>query len=324
MRPRARPPRGPDHSRTASRSARMAAASGEQAYSDSILASAWAGFRTTLRLLAYNRVGFAGFLVVAAMMLISYAGPLVIALDTKTKIDRIYSTPTLEHPLGTDHQGRDIWSQIVNGGKDVIYVAFLAALISTVIAVVFGTLSGFIGGWVDSAIMSITDIILTIPQFPLLAVLAAFISLNSLTLLGVLMGLLNWPTLLRALRAQALSLKQRDFIEAARALDLGVWHIVLREMVPNMMPYIVVSFALGMTFAVYQQAGLVFLGLVPISAGNWSVMIQLAWVRGAIFYKDSVWYIMAPIVAIAILQLSIISMTRSLELVFNPRLRASE
>jgi peptide/nickel transport system permease protein len=291
---------------------------------DSILVSAWKGFRTFVRLLSYNRVGFIGFLVVVFMVLLSYAGPLIIELDTKTKIDKIYITPTVEHPLGTDHQGRDIWSQIVNGGKDVIYVAFLAALISTSIAVVFGTMSGFIGGWVDSAIMSVTDIILTIPQFPLLAVLAAFISLNSLTFLGILMGLLNWPTLLRALRAQALSLKQRDFIEAAKALDLGIWHIVLREMVPNMMPYIVVSFALGMTFAVYQQAGLVFLGLVPISAGNWSVMIQLAWVRGAIFYKDSVWYIMAPIIAIAILQLAIISMTRSLELVFNPRLRASE
>ena len=291
---------------------------------DSILVSAWKGFRTFVRLLSYNRVGFIGFLVVVFMVLLSYAGPLIIELDTKTKIDKIYITPTVEHPLGTDHQGRDIWSQIVNGGKDVIYVAFLAALISTTIAVVFGTMSGYIGGWVDSAIMSVTDIILTIPQFPLLAVLAAFISLNSLTFLGILMGLLNWPTLLRALRAQALSLKQRDFIEAARALDLGVWHIVMREMVPNMMPYIVVSFALGMTFAVYQQAGLVFLGLVPISAGNWSVMIQLAWVRGAIFYKDSVWYIMAPIIAIAILQLAIISMTRSLELVFNPRLRANE
>lgn len=302
----------------------MAAQAMEGEQTDNILVSAWKGFRTGVRLLAYNRVGFIGFLVVIFMVLLSYVGPLIIELDTKTKIDKIYITPTVEHPLGTDHQGRDIWSQIVNGGRDVIYVAFLAALISTVIAVVFGTMSGFIGGWIDSAIMSVTDIILTIPQFPLLAVLAAFISLNSLTFLGILMGLLNWPTLLRALRAQALSLKQRDFIEAARALDLGVWHIVLREMVPNMMPYIVVSFALGMTFAVYQQAGLVFLGLVPISAGNWSVMIQLAWVRGAIFYKDSVWYIMAPIVAIAILQLSIISMTRSLELVFNPRLRASE
>ncbi len=302
----------------------MAAHEMEGEQNESILVSAWKGFRTFVRLLSYNRVGFIGFLVVIFMVLLSYAGPLLIELDTKTKIDKIYITPTLEHPLGTDHQGRDIWSQIVNGGKDVIYVAFLAALISTAIAVVFGTMSGFIGGWVDSAIMSVTDIILTIPQFPLLAVLAAFISLNSLTILGILMGLLNWPTLLRALRAQALSLKQRDFIEAARALDLGVWHIVLREMVPNMMPYIVVSFALGMTFAVYQQAGLVFLGLLPISAGNWSVMIQLAWVRGAIFYKDSVWYIMAPIIAIAILQLAIISMTRSLELVFNPRLRANE
>ena len=302
----------------------MAAHEMEGEQNDSILVSAWKGFRTFVRLLSYNRVGFIGFLVVVFMVLLSYAGPLIIELDTKTKIDKIYITPTMEHPLGTDHQGRDIWSQIVNGGKDVIYVAFLAALISTVIAVVFGTMSGYIGGWIDSAIMAVTDIILTIPQFPLLAVLAAFISLNSLTFLGILMGLLNWPTLLRALRAQALSLKQRDFIEAARALDLGVWHIVMREMVPNMMPYIVVSFALGMTFAVYQQAGLVFLGLVPISAGNWSVMIQLAWVRGAIFYKDSVWYIMAPIIAIAILQLAIISMTRSLELVFNPRLRANE
>ena len=90
------------------------------------------------------------------------------------------------------------------------------------------------------------------------------------------------------------------------------------------MPYIIVSFTLAMTGAVYAQAGLVFLGLVPISTSNWSVMIQLAWVRGAIFFKDSVWYIMSPILAIALLQLALITMTRSLELIFNPRLRASE
>jgi peptide/nickel transport system permease protein len=278
----------------------------------------------SLKLLTYNKVGFIGFLVVIAIVLMTYVGSRFIELDTKTKVDQVYITPSLEHPLGTDHQGRDVWTQIVHGGKDVVYVAFIAALLSTTIAVTFGTLSGFVGGAVDGVIMAFTDIILTIPQFPLLAVLAAFISLNSLTFLGVLLGLLSWPALLRAVRAQALSLKQRDFIEAARALDLGIWHIVFRELVPNMMPYIVVSFALAMTGAVYAQAGLVFLGLVPISASNWSVMTQLAWVRGAIFFKDSVWYIMAPIMAIALLQLALITMTRSLELVFNPRLRASE
>lgn len=278
----------------------------------------------SLKLLTYNKVGFVGFLVVIGVILLTYVGSNFVELDTKTKVDQIYLTPSAEHPLGTDHQGRDIWSQIVHGGKDVVYVAFIAALLSTTIAVTFGTLSGFVGGWVDNLIMAITDVILTIPQFPLLAVLAAFISLSSLTFLGMLLGLLSWPALLRSIRAQALSLKQRDFIEAARALDLGIWHIVFRELVPNMMPYIIVSFTLAMTGAVYAQAGLVFLGLVPISTSNWSVMIQLAWVRGAIFFKDSVWYIMSPILAIALLQLALITMTRSLELIFNPRLRASE
>ncbi len=278
----------------------------------------------SLKLLTYNKVGFAGFLVAIGIVLLTYVGSYFIPLDTKTKVDQIYVTPSLEHPLGTDHQGRDVWTQIVHGGKDVIYVALIAALLSTTIAVTFGTLSGFVGGAVDAIIMAFTDIILTIPQFPLLAVLAAFISFSSLTFLGVLLGLLSWPALLRSVRAQALSLKQRDFIEAARALDLGIWHIVFRELVPNMMPYIVVSFALAMTGAVYAQAGLVFLGLVPIQSANWSVMTQLAWVRGAIFFQDSVWYIMAPIMAIALLQLALITMTRSLELIFNPRLRASE
>ena len=282
----------------------------------------WVG--TTLRLLTYNRVGFIGFLVVVVIVLVSYVGPYFVPLDTDTKPDQIYQPPSVEYWFGTDHQGRDIFSQIVNGGKDVIYVALVAALLSTIIAVGFGTLSGFVGGWIDDLIMAFTDIILTIPQFPLLAVLAAFIQLNSLTLLGLLLGILSWPALLRAVRAQALSLKERDFIEAARALDLGTWHIVFNEMVPNMMPYIAISFTLALTNAIYTQVGLVLLGLVPISTSNWGVMISLAWTRGAIFFQNSIWYIMMPVAAIVILQLAIVTMNRSLEAIFNPRLRSSE
>lgn len=278
----------------------------------------------TLRLLTYNKAGFIGFLLVIVIILMSVFGPYIMPLDTKTKVDQIYVTPSLQHPFGTDHQGRDVLSQIVNGGKDVIYVAVIAALLSTTIAVTFGTLAGFAGGWVDTIISSFTDIILTIPQFVLLAVLAAYLKLDSLVLLGGLLGFLGWAPLLRAVRAQALSLKERDFIEAARALDLGAWHIVFREMVPNMMTYIVISFALAVTGAVYAQVGLVFLGLVPISSSNWGVMISLAWTRGAIFNKDSILYIMSPIVAIALFQLGVVTMTRSLEIVFNPRLRSNE
>ena len=153
--------------------------------------------------------------------------------------------------------------------------------------------------------------------------LAAFITLDSLTVLGLLLGLLAWPALLRAVRSQVLSLKERDFIEAARALDMGTSHIIFRELVPNMMTYIVISFTLALTSAIYTQVGLVFLGLVPISTSNWGVMISLAWTRGAIFYTDSLWYIMSPIVAIACFQLAVVTMSRSLELAFNPRLRTT-
>jgi peptide/nickel transport system permease protein len=272
--------------------------------------------------LAYNKVGFAGFLGVLAIVLLSYIGPYFWPIERGANVGAIYEPPSAEHWLGTDDQGQDVWTQIVNGGRDVIYVAVVAALFSTFIAVFFGTLAGFMGGWVDSLIVAIADIFLTIPRLPLLAVLATFIRLTEMTFLGVLLGALAWPALLRAVRAQTLSLKERDFVEAARALDLGTPHIIFREMVPNMMTYIVISFTLGMTNAIYDQVALIFLGLVPFSASNWSVMISWGWNHGAFYFKNSVWYIMSPVVAIAVLQLAIITMSRSLETVFNPRLRS--
>ena len=285
---------------------------------------ALASLGTTLRIMSYNKVGFLGFLMVIFIVLMSFVGPLFIPLDTETKIDKIFQPPSAEYWFGTDHQGRDIFSQIVHGGKDVIIVAVIAGSLSTIIAVTFGTLSGFAGGRTDAGIMAITDVMLTIPQLPLLLILASLMKFENIASLGLLLGLLNWPALLRAVRSQALSLKERDFVEAARSLDLGAPHIVFREIVPNMMTYIIISFALAMTGAIYAQVALVLFGLVPFSGSNWGVMLSLAWVRGAIFFKDSIWYIMMPIAAIVLLQLSVVTTTRSLELVFNPRLRSGE
>lgn len=283
----------------------------------------WDSFVTTLRLLAHNKVGFAGFLGVLAFVLMSFAGPSIVPLDTKTKVDLVYQPPSAEHWFGTDHQGRDIFSYIVHGGRDVLVVAFLAGAISTFIAVVLGALAALTGGRVDSTIMTIADIILTIPHFPLLAVLAGLVKFNGVMLLALILAILTWPSLSRAIRAQVLSLRERDFVEAARALDLGTPHILFVEILPNMMSYIAISLIFAMTSAIYAQVGLVLLGLVPFTGSNWGVMLSLAWTRGAIFFRDSLWYIMMPVVAIVLFQLSLVSMTRSLEEVFNPRLRTS-
>ena len=284
----------------------------------------WAPIITVFRLLARNKGGLVGLILLLAILSMVLIGPLLIPLDTRTKVDRIYLPPSWENLLGTDHQGRDIWSHIVHGGRDLLYVAFLAGLISTLIAITFGSFGALLGGRFDTGLMALTDLVLTIPQVVLLIVLAGFVKLNNATFLALLLGGLNWPTLLRAVRAQVLSLKQRDYIEAARALDLGNRHIIFSEVLPNMMSYIVISFALAMTSAIYAQVGLVFLGLVPLSSSNWAVMINLAWVRGAFFYKNSVWYIMSPVMAVILFQLAVIWTARGLEGLFNPRLRTGE
>jgi peptide/nickel transport system permease protein len=277
-----------------------------------------------LSLITQDKTGLIGLLVLIAIMLMSFIGPYLIPLDNDVKLNDIYQVPSWHHILGTDNQGRDIFLQIVNGGQDVLIVAILTGLLSTLIAFVIGALSGFAGGKTDTFLMWIVDVILTIPRFPLLAVVAAFVRLNNIYLLSGLLAILSWPALARAVRSQVLSIKTREYIESARVLDLGTPHIVFREILPNILGYIVINFIFAMTAAVYSQVGLIFLGLIPLSGQNWGLMIQLAWTRGAIFYPGSLSYILSPIIIIALFQWSAIAFTRSLEAIFNPRLRGRE
>lgn len=273
-----------------------------------------------LKIIVQNKAGLMGFIGLLIYIFMAIAGPYIVPLDTVPKPEQRYLPPSWEHPLGTDFEGKDIFSQIINGAGDVLFVAFLAGTVTVLIATILGSIAGFKGGLWDSAIMAVDEILLTIPQFPLLSVLAALTRLDNFTL-ALVIGVLSWPALARAIRSQVLSLKERDFIEAARALGLDARHIVFTEIMPNLMSYIVVSWILSMTGAVYAQVGLVFLGFVPFTSHNWGVMINLAWTWGAIYYKNSIWYIISPIMAITGFQLSAILFSRALEEIFNPRLR---
>ena len=120
-----------------------------------------------------------------------------------------------------------------------------------------------------------------------------------------------------------LSLKQREYVEAARSLDLGLFHIIFREMLPNMTSYILIHFILAVTQAIYAQVGLIILGLVPLSGENWAIMLYFARDQGALYFRDSLWYILSPILAIVLFQLSLVSLASALEDIFNPRLRVA-
>lgn len=272
--------------------------------------------------IARRPVGLLGLIGVGAFIVLAYVVPLFVPLRNAVDIANVYRTPSLEYPLGTDFQGRDVLNQIIYGGRDILSVAFLAAFFSTAIAVTFGSLAATLGGKMDTIVLAVADIVLTVPHLIVLIVVAAIFRPDGFLILALLLASLQWAGLLRQVRAQILSLKEREYVEAARSLDLGLFHIIFREMLPNMASYIAIHFIFAMTGAVYAQVGLIVLGLVPLSGANWGIMLYFAQSQGALYFKDSFWYILSPILAISLFQLSLVALASGLEDVFNPRLRA--
>lgn len=285
--------------------------------------------RAAAHALLRNRAGFIGFLGILFFIGLTVFGPLLIPYDGQAHMERrlpgstsLFQGPSAEFPLGLDWQGRDVLSHIVHGGQTLISTAVQAGLIATLIAFVLGAAAGMLGGIVDQLLSAISNFILTIPQFPLLLVLASLIDFDSHFALALLFASLNWPPLMRAVRAQVLSLRERDYIEAAVALDLGLWHIISREVLPNMISYIAVNMIFSIRTAMYSIVGLVVLGLVPLREPDWAVMIFMGRQQGALFNVAAASMLLAPIVAIALFQLSLVLFSRSLEEIFNPRLRS--
>ncbi|MCE2472351.1 MAG: ABC transporter permease subunit [Anaerolineae bacterium] len=237
----------------------------------------------------------------------------------------VISNPALgpPHLLGTDTQGRDIATHVVHGGRVLILTALIGGAISTVIALFLGSFSALTGGVLDSALTALTNLILAIPRFPLLVVMAGLIRFDNTLYLGVLIGLLGWPPLMRAIRSQVLSLRERDFVEAARSLGLSTNHIMFREILPNMISYVMINFIFSITFAMYEQIGLVVLGLAPINDYTWGVMLYFGRSRGTLYNPDGASMALSPVLAIAFFQVCLVLFARALEEIFDPRLRAA-
>ncbi len=276
----------------------------------------------TWHTLVRNPGGLVGFVIVSAVLLIALVGPLVVPPATRANVSAIYRPPSLEHPLGTDFQGRENWVMLVHGGREVIAIALTTGALTTLIAIAIGAFGALLGGRVDSVLTTLTDTWLTVPRFILLVVVGTILELDNVWALAGLLALFSWPGLARQVRAQMLSLKKREFVEAAQVLGLGPVHIVFREMLPNMLAFIAIAFISAMIQAIYAQTGLVFLGVVPFG-NNWGVMFSLAYAKNAMYQADAAWSLLVPMGAIVLFQLGLVLFSRSLEEIFNPRLRGA-
>ena len=280
------------------------------------------------KILIRNKKGLAGLFIILIYIIIAIIGPRLIP-QPRSFTCMPYEPPSIfkwppsfEHPLGCDYMGTDISAQIVWGTPIVLQIAFVAGMLTTLIGIVVGMVAGFKGGIIDSILMTITDIIMTIPGLPFLIVLSTIIAVSDPWAIGVLISIRWWTGLARSIRSQVLSIKQRDFIEAARVLGMPTHYIVFREIMPNLMSFIAINFISAAVGAIYASVGLYFLGILPISAYNWGVMLNMAYKQaGALFSMSTLHYILAPIVAIIVLQTGLILFSYSLDEIFNPRLR---
>ena len=170
--------------------------------------------------------------------------------------------------------------------------------------------------------MGLTNILMIIPRFPLLVIIAASIPrvLNPIEVAGII-SIVGWAGLARAIRSQVLAIKETPFIEAAKCLGLSRFHIVFREIMPNLMPYIAMNLVLSIIGAIYAQVGLFFLGVLPLTTVNWGMMINIAISQGALISPKLWTYLLSPIVCIILLETGFILFLHALEEIFNPRIR---
>jgi peptide/nickel transport system permease protein len=237
---------------------------------------------------------------------------------TASSLD-VLSPPSADHWLGTTENGEDVFSQLLVGARVSIVVGFAAAAISAVFGAAVGLASGYFGGWIDRILDSFENWFLVIPQLPLMIVLARLLD-PSLSVLIAVIGLTSWAGTGRVVRAQVLTLRERAFVERARALGASDWYIVRTHIFPNTLPLIFANTVLIVAVAILSEAALAFLGLGDPTRISWGTMLENAFSSGAPS-AGAWWYVIPPGLCITLLVLSVSILGYLFEEYVNPRLR---
>ena len=267
-----------------------------------------------------NPLTLFGGCVVLFLFVIAIAAPVLPIQDPYTiHADAVLAPPSLAYPFGTDELGRDVLSRVTYGARISLWVGFVSVGIAIVIGTLLGSLAGYYGGWVDGLAMRFVDIMLCFPTFFLILAVIAFLEPNIGIIMAVI-GLTSWMGVCRLVRAEFLSLKERDFVQSARALGVANVRIILRHILPNSLTPVMITAILGIAGAILTESALSFLGIgVQPPTPSWGNIltsgkdnIQIAW-----------WLSLFPGLAILVTVLSYNLLGEGLRDALDPRLRGS-
>ncbi|HEV8536840.1 MAG TPA: oligopeptide ABC transporter permease [Candidatus Limnocylindria bacterium] len=223
-----------------------------------------------------HRPATAGLLVLGALALLCAAAPLVSPYDPESvKLSLIHEGPSLAHPFGTDSLGRDLATRILYGGRVSLSVGLLTVTVAISVGTLVGTIAGYYGRWPDSVLMRLVDMMYSFPRLFLLILFGVFFKGMTLGVIVVVLGLLSWMTTARLVRASFLSLKHREFVEAARCVGARDRRIIVRHILPNSLAPIIVAATLGVASAIIAESTLSFLGLgIQPPTPSWGNMLK--------------------------------------------------
>jgi len=241
----------------------------------------WPLFRKALS----NPLALGGFIIILLIFVLAMLAPVIAPYDpNEINVKAILLGPSMQHWMGTDGLGRDVLSRMLHGGRISLLVGLVAVGISTLIGILLGAIAGFYRGWVDVLIMRLVDVMLSIPSFFLILAVIAFLTPSIINIM-IVIGLTSWMGVTRLVRAEFLSLCEREYVMASRTLGARDYRLIFRHLLPNSLTPIIVSAVLGVAGAVLMESGLSFLGLgVQAPQASWGNIltdgkeyIQFAW-----------------------------------------------
>ena len=278
---------------------------------------AWGGFWGSL---SRNPKVIIGLCIVAFFFLVAILGPLFIHGDPNALTADALEPPSATHLLGTTQTGQDIFGELLQGTRVSLFLGFAIGTLSTIISIIVGLTAGYVGGLADDILSLFTNVFLVMPVFALSIVLASYFPFKGPIQLAFIITVTSWSWGARVLRAQTLSMRSRDFVEAAKASGESTLRIIFFEILPNEIAIVVAGFIGTVTFAILAEIGLEFLGLGDITVMSWGVMLYWAQNNDALLL-GAWWWFLPPGLCTALLCAGLAFINNGIDEIANPRLR---